>query len=68
MVLTELVNFFARIALVDRQVFLQLMTATANATGLSEKHLFEGLLDQWWGKVRAIIFSPGNASHVGLSV
>ncbi|KAF8623412.1 hypothetical protein AX15_006355 [Amanita polypyramis BW_CC] len=50
MLLTEFVNLFARIALADRQVFLQLMTATANATGLVERFLFEGLLDQWWGK------------------
>jgi len=50
MLLTEYVYLFARIVLADRAIFLQLMSATANATGLTEKYLFEGLLDQWWGK------------------
>jgi len=55
MLLTEYVYLFARIVLADRAIFLQLMSAAANATGLTEKYLFEGLLDQWWGKVRDFI-------------
>jgi hypothetical protein len=55
MLLTEYVYLLARIVLADRAIFLQLMNVTANATGLTEKYLFEGLLDQWWGKVRGII-------------
>lgn len=54
--LTEYVYLFARIVLADRAIFLQLMNATANATGLTEKYLFEGLLDQWWSKVCTVIF------------
>ncbi|KAF8639750.1 hypothetical protein AX17_001012 [Amanita inopinata Kibby_2008] len=50
MLLTEYIYFFARIVMADRQMFLQLMVATASSTGLTEKYLFEGLLDQWWGK------------------
>ncbi|KAF8746019.1 hypothetical protein AX14_004306 [Amanita brunnescens Koide BX004] len=50
MLLTEYVYLLARIVLADRAIFLQLMNVTANATGLTEKYLFEGLLDQWWGK------------------
>ena len=55
MLLTEYVYLFARIVLADRAIFLQLMSAAANAARLTEKYLFEGLLDQWWGKVRDII-------------
>jgi len=35
----------------DRQIFLQLMSATASSQNLTETYLYEELLDQWWGKV-----------------
>lgn len=41
----------ARIALVDAGAFLQLMQATANDKGVSERVLWEGLLNQWWRRV-----------------
>lgn len=35
----------------DRQLFLQLMSAASATTGQKEAYLYNGLLDQWWGKV-----------------
>ena len=34
----------------DRQMFLQLMSATATAS-MTEAKLYDKLLDQWWGTV-----------------
>jgi hypothetical protein len=34
----------------DRQMFLQLMAATATPA-VPESKLYDGLLDQWWGTV-----------------
>lgn len=42
----------ARMALSDAQIFVQLVSATAVAQGTSEAALWEGLLDQWWRRVR----------------
>ncbi|PFH52845.1 hypothetical protein AMATHDRAFT_1887 [Amanita thiersii Skay4041] len=56
MLLTEYIYLFARIITADRQIFLQLMAATATATNLTEKYLFEALLDQWWGKASLCMF------------
>lgn len=50
LLLTEHVFLFSRIVLADRQVFAQLMTATAEKIGMPEDKLYELLLDQWWGK------------------
>jgi hypothetical protein len=36
----------------DKRMFLQLMSATAGVLGREELKLYDGLLDQWWGKVR----------------
>jgi hypothetical protein len=36
----------------DAQMFLQLMSATAASQNVTEAYLYEGLLDQWWSKVR----------------
>ncbi|THH02435.1 hypothetical protein EW026_g424 [Hermanssonia centrifuga] len=46
--LTEYVLVLARIALVDRQMFLQLMSASAPALGFSEHRIWELTLDGWW--------------------
>lgn len=35
----------------DRQLFLQLMSAASATTSQKEAYLYNGLLDQWWGKV-----------------
>ncbi|KAI5893425.1 ARM repeat-containing protein [Schizophyllum commune H4-8] len=50
LLLIEHVFLFSRIVLADRQVFVTLMTATAEKTGMAEDKLYELLLDQWWGK------------------
>ena len=34
-------------------MFIQLLSASAAALGLTETSLYDGLLDQWWGKVRS---------------
>ncbi|KAJ2920088.1 hypothetical protein MD484_g369, partial [Candolleomyces efflorescens] len=48
--LTEIIFLFSRIVMADPQMFLQLMSATAPVANLPETNLWEGLLDQWWGK------------------
>ncbi|KAF9008940.1 armadillo-type protein [Cyathus striatus] len=48
--LTHHIFFFSRIVMGDRQMFLQLMSATATALNQTETYLYDGLLDQWWGK------------------
>lgn len=50
LILTEYIYLFARIALADSQVFLQLVSAAALQLNQKESYLMEGLLDQWWGK------------------
>ncbi|KAK2466318.1 hypothetical protein APHAL10511_001960 [Amanita phalloides] len=65
--LTEYVYLFARIVLADRTVFLQLMNGTANATGLTEKYLFDGLLDQWWSKFDSMS-EPRNRKLVAMGI
>lgn len=39
-------------AMLDRQMFLQLISATAPVLNQTEATLYDTLLDQWWGKVR----------------
>ncbi len=39
----------------DRQMFLQLMTATAPVLGMSEAKLYERLMDAWWDKVCPLV-------------
>ncbi|KAH9947240.1 ARM repeat-containing protein [Amylocystis lapponica] len=46
--LTEYTHLLARVALADRQLFLQLMSATALAQNQSETILWESMLDQWF--------------------
>lgn len=50
MLLIEIIFLFARMVMADSQMFLQLISATAPATNQKESYLWEGLLDQWWGK------------------
>ncbi|KAJ3548466.1 hypothetical protein NMY22_g1252 [Coprinellus aureogranulatus] len=50
MLLIEIIFLFARIIMADRQMFVQLLSAAAQATNQKEDYLWEGLLDQWWGK------------------
>lgn len=51
MLLVEVIFLFARIAMADPQMFLQLMSATAPVLKQKETYMWECLLDQWWGKV-----------------
>ncbi|KAJ6539488.1 armadillo-type protein [Mycena capillaripes] len=46
--LTEHILLMSRIVMADRQMFLQLMAVTATPA-VSEKKLYDGLLDLWWG-------------------
>ena len=52
----------ARISLVDANAFLQLMQATATDKGVPETSLWEGLLNQWWRRVRRA--SPFLSGHL----
>lgn len=54
-ILTEFVYVLARIAIGDKQMFLQLVSATANALQAKESELWEAILDQWWTRVRTLI-------------
>ncbi|CDO76254.1 hypothetical protein BN946_scf184470.g12 [Trametes cinnabarina] len=49
-VLTEYVYVLARIALADRQLFLQLVSATAAAKNAKEDLIWEAILNQWWNR------------------
>lgn len=51
--LTEYIYILSRIALVDKNMFLTLVSATAPATQVQEAELWEAILDQWWTRVRA---------------
>lgn len=48
--LTEHIYLMSRMVMADRQMFLQLMAATATPT-MTEAKLYDGLLDRWWGTV-----------------
>ncbi|EPT02714.1 hypothetical protein FOMPIDRAFT_1159700 [Fomitopsis schrenkii] len=47
-VLTEDVYVLARVAVANKQLFLTLMQATAQAHNVPETQIWEGVLDQWW--------------------
>ncbi|KAM5532278.1 hypothetical protein V8D89_014036 [Ganoderma adspersum] len=57
-VLTEYVYLLARIAIADRQLFLQLVSATAATLNRPEEQIWEPILNQWWTRVRLYISSP----------
>ncbi len=63
--MTEYIYLFARIALADPQVLLQLTSAAATQFNQKEAYLMEGLLDQWWGKVTDILIISAE-SHINL--
>ncbi|KAG1815549.1 ARM repeat-containing protein [Suillus subaureus] len=46
--LTECIYLLARIAIADRQMFLQLVSATAETMNLPELKIWEAVLDHWW--------------------
>ncbi|KAJ7178998.1 armadillo-type protein [Mycena filopes] len=46
--LTEHICLMSRMVMADREMFMQLMTATATAA-VPEAKLYDVLLDQWWG-------------------
>lgn len=52
-ILTEYIYVLSRIALTDRNAFLNLMSATASTQNIPEKEIWEGVLDQWWTRVGA---------------
>ncbi|KAI0677486.1 ARM repeat-containing protein [Trametes maxima] len=49
-VLTEYVYVLARIALADRGMFVQLVSATAAAQGTKESLVWDPILNQWWNR------------------
>ncbi|KAL7282456.1 hypothetical protein ACG7TL_003927 [Trametes sanguinea] len=49
-VLTEYIYVLARVALADRQLFLQLVSATAAAQNMKEELVWEPILNQWWNR------------------
>ena len=53
LVLTDYIYVLARIAIADRQLFLQLVSATSSTQNVREDLLWEAILNQWWTRVRA---------------
>ncbi|KAI9000953.1 ARM repeat-containing protein [Trametes punicea] len=49
-VLTEYIYVLGRIALADRQLFLQLVSVTAAAQNVKEELVWEPILNQWWNR------------------
>ncbi|GLB33947.1 putative ARM repeat-containing protein [Lyophyllum shimeji] len=50
LLLSEQVLFLSRVAMADRQMFLQLISATASSLNQKESYLYDNMLDQWFGK------------------
>ncbi|KAI0755466.1 ARM repeat-containing protein [Irpex lacteus] len=46
--LTEYVYILARIAVSDKNMFIQLVSATSSTTQIKESELWEAILNQWW--------------------
>lgn len=55
-ILTEYVYVVARIALMDKRMFLQLMSATGPTINMTEAQVWEAVLNQWWTRVGYIQF------------
>lgn len=53
-ILTEYVYVVARTALMDKRMFLQLMSATGPTINMTEAQVWEAVLNQWWTRVRRI--------------
>ncbi|EGN93009.1 hypothetical protein SERLA73DRAFT_116383 [Serpula lacrymans var. lacrymans S7.3] len=47
---TECIHLIARIALTDRQIFLQLASAAAESQKTTASKVYEGILDEWWAR------------------
>ena len=56
--LTEYTYVMARIALMDKQMFAQLMSATVGMLKLNETEIWDAVLDEWWRRVRPSGFPP----------
>lgn len=54
--LTECVFVLARIALTDREMFIRLVSAAAQADNVHEEKIWEVILDQFWRQVSCSIF------------
>ena len=50
--LTEFVLVMARIALMDKHMFAQLVRASVSALKLGEGELWDAVLNEWWRRVR----------------
>ncbi|KAG6833896.1 hypothetical protein H0H87_007907 [Tephrocybe sp. NHM501043] len=50
LLLSEHVLFLSRAAVLDRNMLLQLISATAPAHNLKEEYLYDNMFDQWFGK------------------
>lgn len=44
----------ARVAVADREMFLRLVSAAAQASGVPEEKVWEPILDQYWRQVRVL--------------
>jgi len=49
-ILTEFILLFARIVVVDVQVFVTLVAETAKSKGIPEAEIWEVVVNQWWNR------------------
>jgi hypothetical protein len=56
------VYILARIAISDKQMFLQLVSAMSSAAQLNESELWEAILNQWWTRVCIVQQISGSLS------
>ncbi|KAI0638247.1 ARM repeat-containing protein [Trametes polyzona] len=54
LVLTEYIYVLARVAVADRQLFQQLVSATAASQNTKEELVWEPILNQWWNRFNDI--------------
>ena len=49
--LTEYVLIMSRIALMDKHMFAQLITASVPVLKMNETEIWDAILDEWWRRV-----------------
>lgn len=61
-ILAEYILLFARIAVVDVQVFVTLVAETAKSKGVPAAEIWEVIMTQWWNRV-GLVFAYTHIVH-----
>ena len=48
----------ARVALMDKHMFAQLITASVPVLKMNETEIWDAILDEWWRRVRPVPLPP----------